>query len=164
MTPTASNTPRWTALRPIAQAGLVAGVLDLLAAIAVNAARNIEPLSVLQSIASGLLGRAAYSGGLATAALGTALHFAIMFVIAAVFLAASRRLPFLARHWFASGPLYGVAVYFVMNLVVLPLSAFPHEVMLAPARVATGLLIHAILVGLPIAWIAGLDAGQSLRR
>ena len=53
-----------------------------------------------QSIASGLLGKAAYEGGSATAPLGLALHFFIAFVMALVYVLAARRLPCSCR----SGP------------------------------------------------------------
>ena len=154
---------RWKPfLRPLLLAGLVAGTLDLVAAIAVNLPRDIPPIRILQSIASGLLGRDAYTGGMATAVLGTALHFGMMFVIAAVFLAASRQLQVLRRHWMASGVLYGIGVYVVMNYIVLPLSAFPHERASDLSRIAAQVLIHMSLVGLPIAWIAKRDpSGQA---
>jgi len=51
------------------------------------------------------------------------------------------------------GLLYGVALYFFMNLFVLPLSA------VGPSAFKLGLFLngiagHALLVGLPIAWFA----------
>lgn len=145
---------RFRFLQYLLLACLVAGTLDLAAAIASNLPRGIAPLSIMQSIASGLLGRDAYRGGIATAALGVSLHFAIMFVIATSYFVASRYWPLLQRRPLLAGPLYGVLVYGVMNLVVLPLSAFPHALSFAPSRLATGLAIHMLLVGLPIAWIA----------
>lgn len=135
-------------------AGLIAGTLDILAAILVNLPRGISPQAILQSVASGLLGREAYAGGAATAVLGLALHYAMMFLIVTVFMLMARRYKAFTRHAFVAGALYGVAVFFVMNAVVLPLSAFPHDISFAPAKLAQGLLIHILLVGLPIALIA----------
>lgn len=140
--------------------GLAAGVLDLAAALTTSALRGIAPVRVLQSISSGLLGAESYNGGSATAALGVLLHFVIAFGAAAVYYAASRRLGFLVRRPFVAGPLYGVAVYLFMNFVVLPLSAFPHAVAVAPGRLATGLAVHILCVGLPIA----LAARAAVRR
>jgi len=44
-------------------------------------------------------------------------------LIAAIFVLAATRLPVLVRRWVASGLAYGVVVYFVMNYLVVPLSA-----------------------------------------
>jgi hypothetical protein len=57
----------------------------------------------------------------------------------------------LTRHAVVCGILYGLAVWVVMNFVVLPLSAVPPRVSLPPAVLINGLLIHAFGVGLPAA-------------
>jgi hypothetical protein len=67
-----------------------------------------------------------------------------------VYVVASRWLPVLIREPIACGLAFGVAVYFFMKYVVLPLSAVSR---LTPfdARAMAG---HALLVGLPIALAA----------
>ena len=131
--------------------GLAAGVLDLTAALVTNGLRGVTPVRLLHAIASGVLGADAYRGGARSAALGVALHFVIAFGAAVVFYAASRKIRFLVRRPVVSGLLYGVAVYLFMNLVVLPLSSIPFKVSYAPAVLATGLVVHMLCVGLPIA-------------
>lgn len=128
--------------------GLAVGVLDILKPIIFAAYRGGSALRVLQSVASGALGRQAYEGGLPTALLGLVIHFFIAFVVFATYYAASRRLPLLARHALLLGPLYGIAVYFFMQFVVFPLSAIgPVK---HPAAVLTdGILTHILCVGLP---------------
>ena len=134
--------------------GLTAGVLDILDAFTVAwLASGVPPVRVLQAIASGLLGREAFQGGLQTAALGLGLHFFIACTAAAVYVAASRRLPVLNRRWVACGLGFGVAVFFFMRHVVLPLSAF-RSGPTRPLMLLNGLLIHAFGVGLPIAYFA----------
>src|SRR5690606_7283703 len=140
--------------RILVKAWLVAGALDILAAIVFWAFRDVAPLSILQSVASGLLGNAAYEGGWLTGVLGLSLHFAIMFVIAALYVAAVPVLPRLASHWLVTGAVFGVVVYFVMNAVVLPLSAFPQPFVLSAERVLPPLLIQVACVGWPIAFLA----------
>ena len=147
------QTNRSSPIRAIVAGGLLAGVMDLTAAIVTNRFRGIAPLRILQSIASGLLGTQSYQGGWRTALLGTFLHFVITFTATAVYFLASRRIGWLLRHPFLSGAIYGVAIYWFMNLVVLPLSAFPHRVAFRPALVVTGLVVHILCVGLPIALI-----------
>ena len=112
--------------------------------------RGASPVRILQSVASGLLGRDAFAGGAATAILGTLLHFFIATTAAAVYYAASRRLPLLTRRPVASGAAYGVAVYLFMQHVVLPLSAVTKRPF-DPAVAAPMVLIHIACVGLPIA-------------
>ena len=126
-------------------------VLDLTAAIVQFRLRGARPIRIMQSIAAGLLGREAYQGGTATATLGVALHFLIAFTAATVYYLASRKLAFLRARPFLSGVLYGVAVYFFMNYVVLPLSRFPRG-SFNLENLITGILIHMLCVGLPIAY------------
>src|SRR5438876_12225396 len=103
------------AFQTIVYGGLVVGVLDILDAMIFFGIRNgVKPIRIFQSIASGLLGRASYSGGLKTAVLGVFLHFLIAFIMATVFYFASLILPTLIRHAVIWGMIYGVAAYFVM--------------------------------------------------
>jgi hypothetical protein len=77
---------------------------------------------LFQTVAVGWLGPASFDGGLASAALGAASHLflAILFVVVYVTLARGR--PVLLRRPLLVGGAYGVALYLVMNFVVLPLS------------------------------------------
>jgi hypothetical protein len=134
---------------------LTVGTLDILDAFIFFGLRGARPIAILQSIASGVLGRAAYQGGIRTALLGLLLHFFIAFGVVATYLVATRLMPGLNRRPWIYGPLYGVAVYAVMNLVVIPLSAAALGSGPTPAVVrANGLLIHMLGVGLPTALIA----------
>ena len=132
---------------------LTVGVLDLLDTFVFFGIRGVPPLRILQAIASGLVGPgAAVAGGLATAALGLLLHFLIALVIVVVFYLVSRKVPILTRYPVALGALYGIAVYFIMTLVVVPSSAIG-AVRALPALpvLVNGLLIHALGVGIPAA-------------
>ena len=144
-------------------AGAVAGVLDILAAFALQATNGVPAWRVLQAIASGLLGPAAYRGGAATAALGLLLHFVIACGAAAVFYAASRWWPVLLRRAVLAGAAFGVLVYVVMNQVVLPLSRVNFRP--SPWRtVAIMVAIHVLCVGLPIALTVRRLAGAPALR
>ncbi|MGB8510326.1 MAG: hypothetical protein WCD76_18255 [Pyrinomonadaceae bacterium] len=149
-----STTAAMNKSRPLAAifwGGLIAGTLDITYALTASALRGIGPVRILQSVASGLLGADSYNGGFATAALGTVLHFTIAFVLAALYFLVSRKLDLLVRRPVICGLLYGIAIYLTMNLVVLPLSAFPHKVTFVPVLLISGLLIHMFGIGLPIA-------------
>jgi len=143
----------FTNVEAISWGGLIAGVLDAIDGVIAYGTQGLSPIQVLQYIASGALGKSAFQGGLATAALGAGFHFIITWVAAAVFVLASRRLEILKTHTVLAGLIYGAAVYFFMNYLVLPLSA------VAPATFQLGLFLngvigHAVLVGLPIALFA----------
>ena len=138
------------ASRALLYGTLAVGVLDLLDAFVFFGLRSgVRPTRILHSIASGLLGRASFTGGWRTATLGLALHFFIAFVIVLVFLAASQRMAMLTRQPVLVGLIYGIAVYLVMTLVVVPASAAGGGG-LPPWPVAlNGVLIHMFGVGVP---------------
>lgn len=138
------------AAKAILFGGLLAGIFDIAAAFVIFGRRGATPLEVLQSVATGLLGRDAYTGGWRTGLLGGALHFLIATGAAAVFVAASRALGILMQRPVISGLLYGIAVYLFMNLVVLPLSAVRRRPF---ALDITLIIVHMLCVGLPIALV-----------
>src|SRR5207247_7234063 len=140
---------RSNAVPAILRAALLPGLLDITAAIVVYA-HVTRTVPMLQGIASGILGRDAFTGGLLTAGLGLLCHFFIATSAAALYYLASRRVPFLLQHAVISGAAYGVAVYFFMQLVVIPLSAIGPQP-LALHDVLVGVAIHIPCVGLPIA-------------
>ncbi len=147
--PRASFTRSTRAFSAIASAGLVAGILDITSAFIIYGAIGATPVRVLQSIASGLLGPRSFTGGFGTAGLGLALHFVIALGAAAVFYAASRKLPILVERAVACGLVYGLGIYAFMNLVVLPLSAATPRY--SVYSVVSQLIVHPLLIGLPIA-------------
>lgn len=138
--------------RAILWGGLSAGVLDILAAIISTKIRTGRgPLWVFQSVASAILGANSYKGGIASAALGGAIHFFNAFVICTIFFLASRKLPMLVKNWIISGFLYGIGAYFVMYGIVLRLTF--HRNFLTPfSSILLGVAIHMFCVGLPISF------------
>ena len=141
--------------------GGIAATLDLIYAILYSSIRGVPAMRVMQSVASGVLGQPAYDGGAQTAVLGVCLHYAMAFLIAAIFWFASRRLAFMTRRPFLTGFAYGVCVYLVMNFVVIPLSAFPTAMTFTPVRVAINLIAHMLLFGLPIALVTRAASSHS---
>jgi hypothetical protein len=148
-----SDVLRPSLLAPIVAGGLTAGVLDILDAFVFFGLRGVSPIVILQSIASGWLGRAAYQGGLRTAALGLVSHLFIATVVATVFVVAGRVLPILVRRPLVYGALYGIAVFFVMRNLVLPLAGMPPGRFSWPVFL-NGITIHVLGIGMPIALIA----------
>lgn len=130
---------------PIVVGGMAAGTLDLIAAFI------LFGWSVPRAIASGLLGARALHGGSGMWVLGVVLHFVIAFSAAAVYNLASRTLEFLKSHFLVCGLFYGIAVFLVMNLIVVPHSAAPfRSSTFTLSSLIQGLLVHMFLIGLPI--------------
>jgi uncharacterized membrane protein YagU involved in acid resistance len=113
--------------------------------------QGAPPMGIFQSIAAGLLGRtASYRGGLPTAVLGGFLHFFIATTIVFTYYVASSKIAALRRR----PVLYGIAVYFFMNYVVLPLSAIGMAPPFQVPEFLDGVIGHALLVGLPAALVS----------
>ncbi len=139
----------------VLMAWLLAGTLDITTAILYyvgpSSARSAR---LLQGIASGLLGARAFDGGAGTALLGLALHYLIALIWTLVLLVAFHTLGALRRHLVPTGIAFGVIVWFVMNLVVLPVS----NVRQAPFQLraaAVAALILVVCIGLPLSLVLG---------
>ena len=148
-----------TAVRAIAITGLIVGAMDITSAFILAILRGSTVTRLLQFVASGLIGPSAFQGGTATAALGLALHFVIAFGVVIVFYIASRRLRVLRDYAVASGLVYGLIVFGVMNLVVLPLSAARPRHSLTGDLIQIG--IHMFVIGLPTALLLRRFSGAT---
>ena len=137
------------AMLAVLSAGFACGVLDITAALVVYGYLGAKPMRLLQGIATGLLGPKAFDGGLATALLGLLCHFFIAFGAATVYFVASRSIRILVEQAVGFGVLYGVAVYFFMNRIVLPLSAAAKRPFSMKLMII-GVIIHIFCVGLPV--------------
>ena len=109
---------RWGA---ILCGGLIAGTVDVGAA-AIISARS--PVRILHFIAGGLLGPAALRPGVGIALLGLTLQWLMSILIATPYVMAVARSRALARRPISGGVLYGTVIFFVMNYIVVPSSAW----------------------------------------
>lgn len=127
--------------------GIVAGTVDIVAACLIN---WLGPLFILHVVASGALGReASFAGGATTALIGGVLQLAMSVLIAAIYFLSTNFLPVLRQQWLAAGLAFGVAVFFVMNYVVLPLSALhrvPHFTPLSFALNMLAMLLFGAII------------------
>ena len=117
------------------------------------------PVRIFQSVSAGVLGREAFNGGVPTALLGLVLHLFIAASMAAAYGFVAQRWTWLLQQpaWL-SGLVYGLILYAVMHLVVLPLSrASAPPTMLSWRLADVG--SHLFFVGLTIAlWARSLLA------
>jgi hypothetical protein len=132
---------------------LIAGTLDISENLIFNSFPGINPYMVFQYIASGLIGMRSFSAGMASVALGVAIHYAIAFTWTTIYYAASQKLSTLVRRPVICGLLYGGVVYVVMTFMVLPLTRVPHSTkaitLAARANAIAALLICIGLDGSP---------------
>ncbi len=147
--------PDATLVRRIAFAAVVAGALDaifsVITYVVVAGRYNLE--TVLQYIATGLLGHDAFQSGVAgigTAALGTAIHFALAAGFATAFALTAGRLLRTRAQAIIAGIIYGAAVWILMDAAVLPALDVAHEPF-GGGYWWPFLADHALFVGLPIA-------------
>ncbi len=120
--------------------------------------RGVPPERILQSIAAGVQGRAAFEGGQASAMLGLACHYAIALGMVLAYVVASVRWRALARRPVVHGLLYGLLLYVVMNQLVVPLSNAPQPTTVYLPWVLASIAMHALL-GLVCAWSARFAHG-----
>lgn len=147
-------------VRRILIAGALVGVLDALFVIVTyvwiqdaTTARRI-----FQGIATGLLGRGSFNGGMETALLGVVLHFTIAYTWVLVYFVISRRWTVLRRLVQSNrgaaivGPLFGVVMWLMMDFVVVPLS---HARPTTPWSPTFWFFLaqHAVMLGPPIVFV-----------
>lgn len=136
-------------------AGMVAAVVEMIPVLTIQGLMlHVPPLRIFQSIASGVLGRDAYAGGMGTAVLGAALHIVISLIAALIFVLAAARWRVLLRRPVLSGLVFGVFAFIVMSWIVVPLSAVAFKQNFNPVLMAMSLAIHMIFFGLPISLTA----------
>ena len=140
-------------MKRLAIAALVVGALDITEVIVFYGLKGIPPTRILQSVARGVLGKAAFEGGIRTALLGLALHYFIATVVVCIYFLASTKIAALRNCPVLMGALYGLGVYLVMNFVVVPLSAA------GPPRftlesVLNQLFAHIFCIGIPTGLLA----------
>lgn len=142
-------------LRAIAIASLVAGTLDYSAAITnFLLSGGKDPTRIAWYIASAFLGHdAAYAGGATTAALGYAMHYAIATSWTVLFFVSYPRLALLRKNALVIGPAYGLFVWTMMNLVLVPLTRIP-SIAFNPRNAAIQAAILMVCIGPPIALLA----------
>jgi hypothetical protein len=143
-----------TGRRTILTATLIAGTLDILAAFLVYAVilEKTSPGRILMSIASGVFGKAAYSGGTPMIITGLALHFLIAFIFSVFYFLILPGLSFLRKRELLAGILYGIFIWLVMNLGVLPI-VFKGMPLPDLTSALIGIAIVIVAVGIPISYI-----------
>jgi hypothetical protein len=153
--------PSRNAVRQWLTAGVTVGALDGLFAIVLFGfvLAHATPVRIFQGVAFAVLGKAAIQGGVATGALGLAMHFCVALSWAgayAIVLHQSTRLQQIVatpRGRVIAGVVLGAIVWLAMDLLILPLTlAVPRPPITSPVFIIE-LIGHMIIVGPPITLI-----------
>jgi hypothetical protein len=163
---TIASTPvnnRNSLIRSIALGGIIIATLHLIIQqfLFFSLLGKVPFISVEQYIASGALGNAAFTGGLATALLGVFFHYLTSFVIVGVFILSAARIPLLRRNIIVGSLLYGFGVFIVMNFIVLPLSAAPPLPVPTMPQIIELLIEHILVIGLPLGILVRRNANSN---
>jgi hypothetical protein len=141
--------------RKIIKAGIVAGTLDILSAFTYYYLKTGETkfLNILKFIASGIYGTEAFTGGTSMVLTGLAIHYFIAFSFTVLFFLLYPKLKFLSYNKFLTAILYGIFVWTVMNVIIVPLSnagSRPFNIVNALINV----IILIVCIGMPLSLIA----------
>lgn len=139
-------------LRPITIATAVSGTLDILFAMILTVAFGRQIPDMLRYVASGPF-PAATDMGNTGALLGLLVHFALMAIMATVFMLLVRARPVLLAWPWRTAVAYGVITYLVMNWLVVPLR-FHTPLPPKTLSIVTQAFAHIVLVGIPMTFIA----------
>lgn len=135
--------------------GLVAGTMDIVAAFTVYAfiLHKTTPTKILRSIASAIFKKDAYTGNSSMVFFGLGMHYFIAFSFAWFYFVIYPYFPFLKKNAAISGLFYGIFVWLIMNLIVLPIffPGIPENHLDFPFLISIIILI--LCVGFPISFI-----------
>ena len=134
-------------------AGLLVGTLDLSCALiyyTINTHK--DPVRIFYFIASAVFGQRAYDGGAAIVAAGALMHYGVAIAFSIFFFLIYPHLRFLSRNAVLTGIFYGLFVWSVMNLLVLPLLELHGSP--RPRDIIVNMLILIAAIGLPLSFMA----------
>lgn len=140
-------------VRLLIRGWLLAGTLDITAAIVQTFLAGGTITRLMQYIASGVFGQAAFEGGMSYALVGLAFHYVIALGWSFLFLLIYPKLTFAPRHRLLTGIGYGAFVWFMMNRIVLPLSNVPQRPF-DPVRSLIAAAVLMVAIGIPLSWVA----------
>jgi hypothetical protein len=139
----------------IIKAGLIVGTLDISAAFIYYyiATGNKDVFTILRYIASAVFGKEALTGGAGMSIAGLIFHYLIAVSFTIFFFWLYRRVTFLSKNIVLTGIVYGLFIWAVMNLLVVPFSKIgsrPFNL----RNASINALILIICIGIPLAFMA----------
>jgi hypothetical protein len=138
----------------IIKAGLIVGTLDILSAFVYYFIKTGDKnvFTVLKYVASGIFGKEAFSGSNMMIIAGLVLHYSIAFAFTIFFFLLFPKIKAFSKNWILTGILYGIFIWIVMNLIVVPLSNIGSR----PFTLVNALInviILIVCIGLPLSFM-----------
>jgi hypothetical protein len=134
---------------------LLAGTLDGLSAILLN--WKIPAATIFKYIASGYFGKTvAYAGGTEMVIWGVCFHYLNALLFTTFFFLLHPMFYSWFRNWFVTAIFYGIIMWMVMNLIVVPFSNIYHNPAkhFDPVAALRDCVILIVCLGIPISYIS----------
>lgn len=137
----------------IIKAALIAGTLDISAACLNFYIKTQKgPATVLKYISSAVFDKSAMSSGIEMVFLGLLFHFLIAFIFTVIFSLIFDKLWLWLKNTYVIAIVYGILVWLVMNLLVVPNSAAP-KIPFTWNGAIVNCFILIICIGLPLSYL-----------
>ena len=146
-----SNLKKPNILKHILLTGLLAGTLDVATAMIVY---NSNPNNMFRYIASGAFGsETAFTGGSEMVICGIILHYFIALWWTTLYFLVYPLIQRVASHKYIAGVLYGIFVWVMMNMVVIPFTEIAQGDFYWD-RAIVGATILVFMIGIPVSFFA----------
>lgn len=140
--------------KTIFKAALLVGTLDIIGALThyyfKTGKAPFKP--VLTFVASGLLGKPAFTNGDAMMLVGLVIHYCIATAFTIFFFLTVAKTKFARKQKLLTGILYGAFIWAVMSFLVLPLSNVP-KMQKEFWNVTIGMMVLMVCIGIPLAYM-----------
>ncbi len=151
---TPTKTILWSSAVVVVTDG-IAGILYFLLLL------KMGPALFMQWIASAINGPTAFAAGTSTIVEGFIIHVIVTIIMGAVYYYAYKKSSLIRRNTIASGIIYGLGIWLVMNLLVFPLSNVPPAPFVLFNAIVS-IIWHIVLVGVPFAVITNTHSKNSI--
>ena len=138
----------------IIRSGIIVGTLDIFSTFIYYFIKTKDnPLIILKFVASGIFGKESFSGGNLMMLSGFILHYFIAFAFTIFLFWLFPKINFLSKNKIVTGTIYGIFIWTVMNLVVVPLSNIPNRSFNTVNAIINAVIL-IICIGIPLSFMA----------
>ena len=135
--------------------GLLVGYLDISSAVInFTFSGKGNPERILRYIASAVFGPKAYSGDSSFIYFGLAFHFLIAYAFTIFFFLVYPKINFLSKNRLLTGILYGLFIWIIMNLAVVPLMLTHRIALKWDFQMYLNMVILMVMIGIPLSYFA----------
>ncbi len=140
--------------RKILKAGLIVGTFDILSAFIYYFIKTGDnPFNILKYIASAVMGADAFNGDTLVYVSGLVLHYIIALTFTAWFFWLYPSLIYLIKNKIVAGIIYGIFIWAIMNLLVVPLTKISPRP-LNTVNAIINCIILIVCIGIPLSFMA----------